>query len=83
MKNFQGCPTVHNVYFSLVSIQILLLLLLLLLLFTAIGLLPGGSVYFTCIQNMKLFTIKFKSGGLLEKHVVTTWNLGNHLRICC
>ena len=40
---------------------------------------PSGSGYFTCIQNMKLVTNKFKSGGLHEKHVVATWNLGNHL----
>ena len=52
------------------------------ILFTAIGLFPGGSVYFTCKQNMKLVTTKFKSGGLHEKHVVATWNLGNHLSIC-
>ena len=51
-------------------------------LFTAIGLSPGGSGYFTCIQNMKLVTTKFKSGGLHEKYVVATWNLGNHLSIC-
>jgi len=51
-------------------------------LLTAIGLLPGGSGYFTCIQNMKLVTTKFKWGGLHEKHVVATWNLGNHLSIC-
>ena len=51
------------------AIFILLLLLLLLLLFTAIGLLPGGSSYFTCKQNMKLVTTKFKSGGLHEKHI--------------
>ena len=44
-------------------------------LFIAIGLLPGGSGYFTCKQNMKLVTTKFKSGGLHEKHVVATWNL--------
>ena len=50
--------------------------------FTAVGLSPGGSGYFTCIQNMKLFTNKFKSGGLYEKHVVATWNVGNHLSIC-
>ena len=31
---------------------------------TAIGLSTGGSGYFTCIQNMKLVTNKFKSGGL-------------------
>jgi len=57
------------------------LLLLLLLLFTAIGFSPGGSGYFTCVQNMKLATTKFKSGGLHEKHVVATWNLGNHFSI--
>jgi len=32
--------------------------------------------------NMKLVTNKFKSGGLHEKHVVATWNVGNHLSIC-
>jgi len=32
---------------------------------------PGGSGYFTCIQNMKLVTNKFKSGGLNEKHVLS------------
>ena len=47
-----------------------LLLLLLLLLLTAIELSPSGSGYLTCIQNMKLVTNKFKSGGLHEKHVV-------------
>ena len=59
-----------------------LLLLLLLLLLTAVGLSPGGNGYFTCIQNMKLVITKFKSGGLHEKHVVATWNLGNHPSIC-
>ena len=59
-----------------------LLLLLLLLLLTAIGLSPCGSGYFTCKQNMKLVTNKFKSGGLHEKHVVATWNLGNRLSTC-
>ena len=43
---------------------------------------PGSSGYSICIQNMKLVTIKFKSGGLHEKHVVATWNLGNRLSIC-
>ena len=32
--------------------------------------LPGGSGYFTCKQNMKLVTTKFKTGGLHEKRVV-------------
>ena len=49
---------------------------------TAIGLLPGGSGYFTCIQNMKSVTTKFKSGGLHEKHVVATWNVWNGLSVC-
>ena len=31
-------------------------------LFTAIGLLPCVSGYFTCKQNMKLVTTRFKSG---------------------
>ena len=51
-------------------------------LFTAIWLLPGGSGYSTCKQNMKLVTTKFKSGGLREKHVVATWNVGNRLSVC-
>ena len=51
-------------------------------LLTAIGLSPGGSGYYTCIENMKSVTIKFKSGWLHEKHVVATWNVGNHLSIC-
>jgi hypothetical protein len=37
-------------------------------------LLPGGSGYFTCIQNMRSVANKFNSGGLHEKHVVATWN---------
>ena len=48
---------------------------------TAILLSPGGSGYFTCIQNVKLVTTEFKSGRLHEKHVVATWNVGNHLSI--
>ena len=51
-------------------------------LFTTIGLSPGGSGYLTCKQNMKLVTTKFKSGGLHEKHVVATWNVGNRLSVC-
>jgi len=31
---------------------------------------------------MKLATTKFKSGGPHEKHVVATWNVGNHLSVC-
>jgi len=57
-------------------------ILIIIYLFTAVGLLPGGSAYFTCKQNKKLVTTKLKSGGLQEKHVVATWNFGNHLSIC-
>ena len=32
--------------------------------------------------NMKLVTTRFKSGGLYEKHVVATWNVGSHLSVC-
>jgi hypothetical protein len=34
-------------------------------------------------KYMKLITNKFtfRSGGLYEKHVVATWNLGNHFCI--
>ena len=53
-----------------------LIIIIIIYLFTAIGLLPGGSGYFTCKQNMKLVTTRFKSGGLHEKHVVATWNVG-------
>ena len=51
-------------------------------LFTAIGLSPGGSGYFTCKENMKLVTARFQSGGLHEKHVVATGNVGNRLSVC-
>jgi len=51
-------------------------------LLTAIGLSAGGSGYFTCKQNMKLITNKFKSEGLREKPVMATWYLVNHLSIC-
>ena len=57
----------------------MLYVIIILYLFTAIGLSPGGSGYFTYKQNMKLVTTKYKSGGLHEKHVVATWNLGNRL----
>ena len=64
--NLSNVFLVQLPYFSL-SFSLLLLLLLLL---TAIGLSPSSNGYFTCIQNMKLVTTKFKSGGLHEKHVV-------------
>ena len=50
-----------------------MIIIIIIIIITAVGLSPGGSGYFTCIQNMKLVTNKFKSGGLHEKHVVATW----------
>jgi len=52
-------------------------------LFTAAGLLPGGSGYFTCKQNMKLVTTKFKSGGLWEacSGNLESWKPSQHLPI--
>jgi hypothetical protein len=61
---------------------IILLIIIIIYLFTAIEFLPGGSGYFTCKQNMNSVNTKFKSGGLHEKHAVTTSNAGNHLSIC-
>ena len=66
----------------MMMMMMIIIIYLFIYLFTPIGLLPDGSGYFTCIQNMKLVTTKFKSGGLHEKHVVATWNVGNHLSIC-
>ena len=37
---------------------------------------------FYMYTKYELFTTEFKSGGLHEKHVVATWNVGNHLSIC-
>ena len=51
-------------------------------LFTATVLSPGGSGYFTCKQNMKSVTAKFKSGGLHKKHVVATGSVGDRLSVC-
>ena len=61
---------------------LIIIIIIIICLFTAIGLSPGGRGYFTCKQNMKLVITKFKSGGLHEKHVVATWNVGNRVSIC-
>ena len=74
-----GIITVTSSGFYLYKMAIYILIIYL---FTAIGLSPGGSGYFTCKQNMKLVTTRFKSGRLHEKHVVATWNVGNRLSVC-
>ena len=33
-------------------------------------------------RKSNLVTNKRKSGGTYEKHLLATWNLGNHLSIC-
>jgi hypothetical protein len=48
----------------------IIIIIIIIIIITATGLSPGGSGYFTRMQNMKLVTTEFKSGGLHEKHVV-------------
>ena len=60
----------------------ILIIIIIINLITAIGLSPSGSGYFTCKQNMKSVTTKFRSGGLHEKHAVAIWNVGNRLSVC-
>ena len=72
--------SVHLTYWE--KAYVILRKMIIIYLFTAILLSPGGSGYFTCKQNTKLVTNKFKSGGLHEKHVVATLNVGNRLSIC-
>ena len=72
----------HRYYSNSLWGKNLVIIIIIIIIFTAIGLLPGGSGYFTCKQNMKLVTTKCKSGGLHEKYVVATWNLGNHFSVC-
>ena len=47
----------------------MMIIIIVIILLTDIGLSPGGCGYFTCKQNMKFVTTKFKSEGLHEKHV--------------
>ena len=51
-------------------IIMIIIIIIMLYLFIAIELLPGGSGYFSCIQNKKLVTTEVKYEGLREKHVV-------------
>ena len=37
------------------------IIIIIIIIFIAIGLSPGGSGYFTCIQNMKLVPTEFRS----------------------
>jgi len=46
-----------------------------------LGCYPVTVVILHVRKNMKLVTTKFKSGGLHEKHVVATSDLGNHISI--
>jgi len=70
---------------SSVAIPTELIIIIIIIFLTAIGLSSGGCGYFTCKQNMKLVTTKFKSRGLHEKHVVAhNWDLakkGNRTKL--
>ena len=55
--NSHNLKSTRRIYMSGALIRIITYL------YTAIGLSPGGSGYFTCKQNMKSVTNKFKSGG--------------------
>ena len=47
-----------------------------------LGCYPVAVVILYVNKTSKLVTTKFKSGGLHEKHVVATWNVGNRLSVC-
>ena len=81
---FLSCSVLWNDgrwYTIIIKVIIIITITIVILIINCNRLSPGGSGYFTCTQNMKLVTNKFKSGGLHEKHVVATWDLRNHLSI--
>ena len=69
----------NQIWCLIVTFLILIYLFIYLL---QLGCHPVAVVIFTCKQNMKSVTNKFKSGGLHEKRVVATWNVGNRLSVC-
>ena len=72
-----------HLYVAVHYVMAVIIIIIIIIIFICCnGVVTGGSGYFTCIQNMKLVTTEFKSGGLHEKHVVATWNVGNRLSIC-
>jgi hypothetical protein len=42
----------------------------------------GQWLFNTYTKHELSLLLNYTSGGLHEKHVVATWNLGNHLSIC-
>jgi len=66
---------------TMMMTMMIIIIIIKIYLIIAIGLSPGGSGYFTRMQNMKLVTNKFKSGGLLEKQrqVCILWEV---LSVC-
>ena len=59
------------------------ILLLLFIQYLQFGRHPVAAVVTRYIStDYEDFTLKFTSGGLHEKHVVATWNVGNHPGIC-
>ena len=43
----------------MMMMMMMMIIIVIIIIITAIVLSPGGSDYFTCIQNMKLVTTKF------------------------
>jgi len=83
-------PLLYNfVYFVITQrtskpVIIIIIIIIIIYLFTAVGLSPGGSGYFTCKENMKLITTKFKSGWLHAKACsgnLESWEISQHLLI--
>ena len=47
-------------------VNIIIIIIIIINLFIAIELLPGGSGYFTCIQNKKLVLLKLSMKGYMR-----------------
>ena len=81
-----GITFVFTFHMHCISIIRSLYFKLLLLLYTAIGLLPGGNGYFTCIQNMKLVTtVPLRNSAVWFSYLWSTFYLLSLLLpfICC
>jgi len=53
--------SLSNTTGEMMMMMMTMIIIIIIYLFTAIRLLPGGSGYFTCIQNTKLVTTRFNN----------------------
>ena len=68
--------------FLMMMIILLLLLIIIIIFINCNWVITRWQWLFYMYTNMeKKVTRKFKSGGLHERHVVSTWKLGKHLSI--